>query len=223
MAPRKRKNGEPATAPVEKAEADGTIEVTLASEPVKINNAHLREVKDALDDAVRRMLTLPDQFKQNHRHLDIVLALGWGSVIAAGATGLYGYLVEFEKSKFLVEIGVALYCLLSSLRYLYQWFVGKDIIFVGKRRSVAGRIETERLTLSARLTPTPRSNPTYTLSLSYKRTTNSGKTLLQATTVKPGKETKIATWFDAEGNMDVIGFQKWAGEVVENAMESKTS
>ncbi|EJT96522.1 hypothetical protein DACRYDRAFT_112683 [Dacryopinax primogenitus] len=53
MAPRKRKNGEPATALVEKVEAHGTIEVTLAeSEPVKINNAHLREVKDALDGAL---------------------------------------------------------------------------------------------------------------------------------------------------------------------------
>jgi len=226
MAAKKRKSGEPTAAvAVDTAVVDDPTAVVVLPdyEPVKINNAHLREIKDALDDAIKRMLTRPDQFKQNHMHTDVKLALGWGAVLAAGATGLYGYLVEFEKSKIGVAVGVALYMILSTLQYLYQWFVEKDVIFVGKRRSVAGRIETERLILTSKLNPKPRTNPTYTLTLSYKRTTNGGKTLLHSASPKPMVETPVARWFDKEGNMDVPGFEAWVGDLVAGAMGVKTS
>ncbi|KZO94190.1 microsomal signal peptidase 25 kDa subunit [Calocera viscosa TUFC12733] len=226
MAAKKRRNGEPsAPADVDTAVAKNAptdVIVLSDSEPVKINNAHMREIKDALDDAIRRMLTRPDQFKQNHMHTDVKLALGWGAVLVAGATGLYGYFVEFEKAKIGVAVGVVLYGLLSTLQYLYQWFVEKDIVFVGKRRSVAGRIETERIILSSKLNPKPRTNPTYTLTLSYNRTTNSGKTLLHSASPKPVVESPVARWFDKEGNMDVPGFERYVGDLVAGAMGVKT-
>ncbi|KZT60894.1 microsomal signal peptidase 25 kDa subunit [Calocera cornea HHB12733] len=226
MAAKKRRNGESSTAVDGGAvvpEIDQAGVVALSeTEPVKINNAHLREVKDALDDAIRRILTRPDQFKQNHMHTDVKLAFGWGAVIVAGATGLYGYFVEFEKAKLGVLVGVVLYGLLSTMQYLYQWFVEKDIVFVGKRRSVAGRIETERLIVSSKLNPTPRTNPTYTLTLSYKRTTNSGKTLLHSASRKRWPGSPIARWFDKDGNMDVPAFERYVGDLVADAMGVKS-
>lgn len=61
-----------------------------------------------------QFLSRPDLFKQIHTHTDVRLALGWASVFVAGATGLYGYKVEFEKSKPVVWAGLIL-CVRVSL------------------------------------------------------------------------------------------------------------
>lgn len=56
-----------------------------------------------------QFLSRPDLFKQIHTHTDVRLALGWASVFVAGATGLYGFKVEFEKSKPVVWAGLIVY------------------------------------------------------------------------------------------------------------------
>ena len=55
-----------------------------------------------------QFLARPDLFKQIHTHTDVRLALGWLSVLVAGATGLYGWKVPFEQSKPGVWAGVIL-------------------------------------------------------------------------------------------------------------------
>jgi signal peptidase complex subunit 2 len=64
-----------------------------------------------------QFLSRPESFKQIHQHTDVRLALGWLSVFVALGTALYGYKVEFEKSKPVVTIGLVLYvsvfCLLA--------------------------------------------------------------------------------------------------------------
>jgi len=109
---------------------------------VKVNNANSTELKNACDDAVKRvstfhlstfilsgllvlfavLLTLldlhaltsvlqylsrPELFKQIYLHTDVRLGLGWLSVFVAAGTALYGYKVDFEKSKPVVTIGLA--------------------------------------------------------------------------------------------------------------------
>lgn len=57
---------------------------------------------------VRQLLSQPELFQQNHTHTDVKLGLGWASVLVAAGTALYGWKVEFEKSKPLVWVGVIL-------------------------------------------------------------------------------------------------------------------
>lgn len=110
-----------------------TIPVT-ERDIVKVNNANLTELKNACDDALKRVSSLsgnksvllahcrvqylsrPELFKQIYWHTDIRLGLGWLSVFVAAGTALYGYKIEFEKSKPVVSIGLILYVGLPSIR-----------------------------------------------------------------------------------------------------------
>jgi len=56
-----------------------------------------------------QFLSHPELFQQNYIHTDVRLALGWSSVFVAFGTGLYGWKIDFEKSKPVVWAGVILY------------------------------------------------------------------------------------------------------------------
>jgi len=121
----------------------GPLSVVVSSadrDTVKVNNANATELKNACDDAVKRVsishqtsyfvvalgsllfsscsfslqeltlslqyLSRPELFKQIHLHTDVRLGLGWLSVFVAAGTALYGYKVDFEKSKPVVSIGL---------------------------------------------------------------------------------------------------------------------
>ncbi|KAH7097018.1 microsomal signal peptidase 25 kDa subunit-domain-containing protein [Auriculariales sp. MPI-PUGE-AT-0066] len=142
-----------------------TLEGNAARELVRVNNASATELKIACDDAVKRFLSQPSAYKMNNLHTDVRLALGWGSVIVSGLTGLYGYKNDFEKAKPVVWAGVILYVILSSLQTLYAYFIEQNIIFEGKRKTLQGRIETETVTLSSKTQPaqSKTSSPGYEL------------------------------------------------------------
>jgi signal peptidase complex subunit 2 len=61
-------------------------------------------------------------------------------VLVAGGTALYGYKIEFEKSKPVVWVGVLVYVVLTTLQTLYTYFVQKDTVFVGKRKTFSKRV-----------------------------------------------------------------------------------
>ncbi|BGP43863.1 hypothetical protein JCM10449v2_007920 [Rhodotorula kratochvilovae] len=154
----------PATTPAQPPAA--VLEQTVVLEPrtpaPKVNNASITELKHALDDQVKEFFAEPaHRFTRSFQHDDVRLALGWTSVAVAAATGYYGYRTEFNESKFWVSVGVLLYLALNTVLALYVAFVEKNIIFVGKRRTFASRISTERLTISSLAASSPR---TYTAS-----------------------------------------------------------
>lgn len=63
--------------------------------------------------------------------------------------------------------------------------------------------------------------PSYSLSVSYVRSASGGKSLLAK-----GKTQRVKgynAFFDEEGVMDQETFEKWVGELVEEAMEGKQS
>ena len=93
------------------------------------------------------------------------LALGWASVFVAFGTGLYGWKIDFEKSKPVVWTGVILYVrppapmmprpvslmvsplfttfryvILSLVQTLYAYFIERDIVFLGKRKTFDKRV-----------------------------------------------------------------------------------
>jgi len=183
-----------------------------------VNNSSLVELKNALDDAIKRFLSRPELFKQIHHHTDIRLALGWSGVFIAGATAFYSYRLEFEQSKPVIWIGLIVYIVLTLSQALYAYFIEGDTIFVGKRKTFDKRIVTERITLGSRTKPsTPESPPAYSLSLTYRRSTNGGKSLLnrgQASESRP-----YTAFFDEDGVLDHDRFETWVGEIVGRVME----
>ncbi|KAI0355888.1 hypothetical protein OH77DRAFT_1424147 [Trametes cingulata] len=239
MAPRTRKsaaspsrasepNGDapPPVPPKDDAAAVVNVDALLAPVPgeereeVKVNNASATDMKHACDDALKRFLSRPDLFKQIHTHTDVRLALGWLSVLVAGATGLYGWRVPFEQSKPGVWAGVIVYVVLTVVQTLYAYFVEGDIVFVGKRKTFDKRIVTERITITSRTVPsTPQSAPKYALGLAYVRSASGGKTLLGKG--RAHEERAYTEFFDARGVMDQERFERWLAGVVGRVMDGK--
>ncbi|KAF9077313.1 microsomal signal peptidase 25 kDa subunit-domain-containing protein [Rhodocollybia butyracea] len=213
------------TTPPSPDKPTGPLSIIIAAEDrevIKVNNANVIELKNACDDAVKRHLSRPDLFNQIHLHTDVRLGLGWSSVFVAAGTALYGYKVDFEKSKPIVWAGLIIYILLTAVQSLYAYFIEGDIVYVGKRKTFFRRIVSERISLSSRTIPVKESTPpSYSLSVSYVRSASGGKSLLAK-----GKTQRVKgynAFFDEEGVMDQEAFEKWVGELVEEAMEGKQS
>ncbi|EPT02105.1 hypothetical protein FOMPIDRAFT_1022959 [Fomitopsis schrenkii] len=201
--------------------ASALLPSTEERDVVKVNNASVTEMKHACDDALKRFLSRPELFNQIYTHTDVRLGLGWASVFVALATGLYGWKVDFEKSKPAVWAGVILYVLLTTIQTLYAYFIEGDIVFVGKRKTFDKRIVTERITLTSTTTPsTPSSPPAYALGLTYVRSTSGGKSLLGRGRAKG--ERGYNAFFDERGVMDQAAFERWVGEMVGQVMEGKS-
>ncbi|KAH9478607.1 putative signal peptidase complex subunit 2 [Psilocybe cubensis] len=196
---------------------------------VKVNNGSATELKNACDDAVKRYLSRPELFRQDHRHTDVRLALGWLSVFVAAGTALYGYKIDFEKSKPVVTLGLILYIILTVGQTLYAYFFEGNTIFVGKRKSLSKRIISERIQLASSTIPpaksssslSPSNSPSYQLAITYVRSTNKGKSLLAKGRTKGAQS--YSSFFDDQGNMDQEGFERWVGELVEQAMDGKSA
>ncbi|THG93220.1 hypothetical protein EW145_g8434 [Phellinidium pouzarii] len=104
------------TPPAEKPRGVGPARIDILAanavaqrDTITVNNMSLADLKNACDDAVKKMLSQPDLFQENHTHTDVKLAFGWASVLVAAGTALYGWKVEFEQAKPLVWVGVILY------------------------------------------------------------------------------------------------------------------
>lgn len=189
-------------------------------EVVKVNNASLTELKNACDDALKRFLSRPDLFKQQYLHTDVRLALGWSGVGVALFTGLYGWRVEFEKSKPVVWAGLIVYFLLTALQTLYAYFIEGDIVFVGKRKTFSKRIITERLTLSSQTEPGRKHTPpAYTLSATYVQSSSGGKSLLARGKASDSKG--YNAFFDENGVMHQVALEQFVGALVERVMEGR--
>jgi len=208
----------------------GPLSITLSSadrDVVKVNNTNATELKNACDDAVKRYLSRPELFKQIHLHTDVRLGLGWLSVFVAAGTALYGYKVDFERSKPVVSIGLVIYIFLTVVQTLYAYFVEGHTIFVGKRKSFSKRIITERIHLTSTTVPsakpstatTSSNSPSYQLAVSYVRSTNGGKSLLAKGRTKSSQT--YSAFFNEQGNMDQDVFERWVGELVEQGMDGK--
>ncbi|KAG9007759.1 hypothetical protein FRB94_013994 [Tulasnella sp. JGI-2019a] len=238
-------------------DVDATVEVTngtsnntnapvqkpvdiITYEPIQINNYNLTELKNTLDDALKRCLSRPDNYTQNHMHTDVRLVLGYTSVLVAAATGLYSWKISFEESKLGVTAGVSLYMLLSAIQAIYAYFVEGNTVFVGKRKVLAKRIETERLTAQSRTThpkasskpSTPQVVPSSILSTVYPRATSSYlpphyKLTIQYTRTASGGKSHIgngkvedercyADFFDENGSLDEGRFSTWVLALVQN-------
>jgi len=84
------------------------------------------------------------------------------------------------------------------------------------------RIVTERITLSSTTEPADRQKPpAYSLSVSYLRSTNGGKSLLARGKTRDAQP--YNQFFDEAGVMHQENFEAWVGKLVEEGMEGKAS
>ena len=177
-------------------------------------------------------------FTTIYTHTDVKLGLGWASVFVALGTALYGWKVEFEKSKPLVWAGVILYaflsllyitslhalpnryCVLTAVQTAYSYFVERDIVYVGRRKTLAKRIETERIVISSKTIPSqPDRTPRYFLSVSYVHSANGGKSLLGRGT--GSDEKPYNEFFDENGVLDQDRYHTWVAQLVERVVDGK--
>ncbi|KAF5369056.1 hypothetical protein D9758_002943 [Tetrapyrgos nigripes] len=221
-------SGNSSTSPASPSGEDrptGPLSIIISQEDreaVKVNNANATELKNACDDAVKRYLSRPELFKQIYLHTDVRLGLGWLSVFVAAGTAFYGYKVDFEKSKPVVWAGLILYILLTTIQTLYSYFIEGDVVYVGRRKTFSRRIVTERIALSSHTIPVEGSKPpAYDVTITYVRSTSGGKSLLAKGKTHGVRE--YNSFFDEEGTMDQERFEKWIGELIEEAMEGKSS
>ena len=118
--------------------------------------------------------------------------------------------------------------ILTALSTLYSFFVEKDIVYVGKRKLLAKRIETEFITISTRTEFPSRSSrkanttsshqpPQYSVTIQFVRSSNGGKSLIAKGNVIGVRG--YNEFFDEEGTMDQERFEKWLAELVEDVMQ----
>lgn len=108
---------------------------------------------------------------------------------------------------------------------LYSFFVEKDTVFVGRRKTLAKRIETENITVSTRSLPPkggegpPANVPRYHASVASVRSSNGGKSLLGKG--KLVEERPYNEFFDENGTMDQEAFERWVGDLAERVIDGR--
>ncbi|CED84763.1 SPCS2, SPC2 [Phaffia rhodozyma] len=187
------------------------------SELVRINAANLSQAKLAFDDTLREVLVAPPHaYTQSLRHTDLKLLLGWSACLIALGTSGWAYRHSWEESKGPLKIAVVLYAILSTISYLYTYFIQGQKIFVGKRKTLTdGRIETSIITVSTstKLSPKPERIPLYNISLSSLTSTNAGKSLLSRIENEGSKS--IGAFVSADGVVDRVELESWLNGLLE--------
>ncbi|KAG0149256.1 hypothetical protein CROQUDRAFT_653826 [Cronartium quercuum f. sp. fusiforme G11] len=223
MAPSKRKGktSEPITPSPDKvidskqeseSDTDGPMEISATDEtaPVKVNNASIAELKNALDDSIKICLTKNHTFTEDHTHDDVKLILGWASCLLAGGVSLAGWYFGWEKTQFYTGYFVGLYAVLSGILTAYVTMVQKQIIYVGTRESTTSKSLPERITVSTQVSSF---DPIYKLSVEYEVSKKNGLKKYKTSLAPHFKQ-----FFDVEGTLDEPGWHSYLDEILKTAV-----
>lgn len=146
-------------------------------------------------------------------------------------TSAWAYLIEkdWQKNKKACAIAVVIYLVLAGISAIDAYRQGSTI-FVGKRRMLAKRIETERLTIASPALAKPITSakasadgkrwttpPPYVLQIDYTRKSNGGKSLLREARGKKVELGHLGEWFTEEGEFCEDIFEKRLIDSLEKA------
>jgi hypothetical protein len=98
----------------------------------KISPYSLNDLKNTTDDALGNYLR-GLSFKQDNTKLDVRLALGYVSVIIAGAIFYADWKLGWEATKGWTAIAVAAYAVLNGAFTYWTWAVEKGLVFEGSK------------------------------------------------------------------------------------------
>uniref|UniRef100_A0A131YHA7 Signal peptidase complex subunit 2 n=1 Tax=Rhipicephalus appendiculatus TaxID=34631 RepID=A0A131YHA7_RHIAP len=162
-----------------------------AEKPVRIDKWDGSAVRNALDDAVKKVLTEKYGYVENHRLTDGRLAICSIAVGAAMFALLWDFLYPFPESRTVLIACVLSYFFLMGVLTLYTTFLEKGIFLVALQKDKTGFDPDSVWTVSSSL---KRFDHIYHLQIHYK----DGKT---KKTREAKLEKSIASWFDENGTL----------------------
>ena len=107
------------------------------TEPIVVEKWDGNAVKNALDDAVRKIFTEELGYVERNTFVDVRLALSTLGCFVALLALAYDYLYPFPLSKYILVGCVASYFMLMSILTLFMTFVEKNIILLAAQRDPA--------------------------------------------------------------------------------------
>uniref|UniRef100_A0A0K8RKW3 Signal peptidase complex subunit 2 n=1 Tax=Ixodes ricinus TaxID=34613 RepID=A0A0K8RKW3_IXORI len=168
-----------------------------ADKPVKVDKWDGSAVRNALDDAVKKIMTEKYKYVENPRLTDGRLAICTVAVGAAMFALLWDYLYPFPESRCVLIGCVLSYFFLMGVLTLYTSFLEKGIFLVAVQKDPSGLDPDSVWTVSSSL---KRFDDVYHLQLQYR----DGKT---RATREAKLDKSIALWFDEAGNLLFDAFE----------------
>ncbi|XP_050390116.1 signal peptidase complex subunit 2 [Patella vulgata] len=165
--------------------------------PVKIDKWDGTALKNALDDAAKKVMLDKYNMKESHSLMDGRLMICTVAVGFAMFALIWDYLNPFPASRTVLIICVLSYFLLMGVLTLYTTYTEKGIFLVALDKDKAGVDPDDIWTLASVL---KKYDDIYMLSLTFE----DGKTKKQRT-VEKGHS--VANYFDEEGSLCVEKFE----------------
>jgi len=159
--------------------------------PVKINKWDGNAAKNALDDAVRKLITDRFGYVERTHFIDFRLFLATIACSFAGFALLWDWLHPFPKSKPILILCVLAYFALMSVLQLYSMFVEKGTFFVAVDEDPTGTRGDSYWSFSSTM---KRFDHVYTLEGAFKSADKKQHGQGQFTR-------SMSEWFDDEGNL----------------------
>ncbi|CAB3980701.1 signal peptidase complex subunit 2 [Paramuricea clavata] len=157
--------------------------------PVTIDKWDGNAVKNALDDAVRKVLTEHLKFVENHRVIDTRLAICTIACLFAVAALIYDYYIPFPTSRPVLILCVLSYFLLMGVLTMFTAFKEQNFIVFANEKDKAGMGPDHLWSVRSSL---KRYDDIYELILSYE----DGETKRKE---EQSLKKSVASWFDENG------------------------
>lgn len=178
--------------------SDDVFKWSEDGKPVKVDKWNATTVKNALDDAVRMIMTKHFKYDENHTLMDQRLVICTVACLFAGTALVYDYLRPFPESRLVLLVCVVSYFLLMGVLTLYTTYVERNHFLIVHQKDPAGVDPDKVWTIDSCM---KRFDDMYTLSLLFEDKQNN---LYQESSFTKS----VGCWFDENGELVGENFLK---------------